>query len=205
MSKEKDNVNHPSHYTDGKIEVWKDVVGFENYKISNQGRIKNTVFNNRHCSFQRERILKPSKNGRGYFFVYVSNNGKTKMKTIHRLVAETFLPNFENLPCVNHIDGNKENNTLENLEWCTFSHNIMHSYKLGLQKPSEKQKKAIAEWDRIHHKKPIYQLTMSGEVIKYWGSLKEASEALNISMGAISQCVNNRSKSAGGYKWKKTI
>ena len=200
-----DIVNHPSHYTDGKIEVWKNVKGFDNYLISNYGKVKNTMFNNRYCSFKKEHILKPSKNGQGYLFVELSKNGKSKIKTIHRLVAENFLQNIENFPCVNHIDGNKENNNVKNLEWCTFSHNIKHSYKLGLQKPSERQKKIISEWDSIHHKKQVFQFSLTGEFIKCWGSQKEAGMALNINKSSISNCVRKKSKSAGGYIWKETI
>ena len=198
-----DNVNHPSHYTDGKIEVWKPVSGFENYQISNFGRIKNTVFRNRHTIKLKERMLTPSQNGKGYMFVYLSKNGKPKMKTIHRLVAEAFIENPNSYPVINHKDGNKENNFVDNLEWCTVQYNAEHSHRLGLQKPSERQKAIIAQWDKENHSKPVSQYAKNGAWIKDWEQQKEAELTLGLCRGSISQCVNGRAKTAGGFIWKR--
>ena len=198
-----DVVNHPSHYTDGKIEVWKPISGFENYKISNLGRIKNTVFRNRYTTMLKERILTPSKNGRGYLFVYLSKNDNRKMKTIHRLVAEAFIENPNGYPVINHRDGNKENNFVDNLEWCTVQYNAQHSHRLGLQKPSERQKTIISQWDRENHSKPVSQYSKNGDWVKDWAQQKEAEMALGLCLGSISQCVRGKSKTAGGFISKR--
>lgn len=100
-------------------EIWKPINGF-NYEISNKGNIRNS----------QGKILKTFIQNRGYVCIRLAP--KAVHKTIHRLVAEHFIPNPNNLPCVNHIDGNKQNNSVENLEWCTVSGNILHARKTGL-------------------------------------------------------------------------
>lgn len=102
----------------------KKIEGY-NYHITSNG----DVFSY-HCN----KLLKPRLN-KGYFYVNLSNNGKMKTFKIHRLVAESFLPNHSNLPIVNHKDGNKQNNHVDNLEWCTHSENTKHAVLMGLLKP----------------------------------------------------------------------
>ena len=119
-------------------ECWKDVVGYEGfYKVSNMGRVKTF---GRMCSANKggERhvpeVLKVlSKNARGYPIVSLSMLGKQKTPTLHRLVAMAFIPNPHNKPQVNHIDGDKQNNHVSNLEWNTHQENITHAYKNGLR------------------------------------------------------------------------
>ena len=95
-----------------KIEVWKDVFGYEGlYQVSNLGRVKS-------LKYGKERILKPLKDGGGYIFVHLCKNGERKMYKIHRLVAFTFLTNPQNLSDVNHKDEDKTNNSVQNLEFC---------------------------------------------------------------------------------------
>ena len=108
-------------------EIWRDISLYNgDYQISNLGRLK---------SFKRcmVKILKPSFNG-NYFFVYLHRNGEAKMHYVHILVAQTFVPNPDNKPFVNHIDGNKLNNYAENLEWVTPSENARHAFETGLNK-----------------------------------------------------------------------
>ena len=111
-------------------EIWKWIKNFEEeYQISNYGRSK---------SFKQRaegKILTPSIDTGGYLYINLWRDCKAKTRTIHRLVAETFIPNPLNLPEVNHIFGNKFDNYFENLEWCTSSENQKHAYKLGLRKP----------------------------------------------------------------------
>ena len=109
-------------------EVWRDVAGFEGtYQVSNKGRIKS-------FHYGREKILSPFERSDGYLSVWLQLNKSKQYFTVHRLVAETFIQNPENLPVVNHIDGNKQNNCVENLEWVTHSDNEKHAYKIGLMK-----------------------------------------------------------------------
>ena len=102
-------------------ESWKDIEGYELYKVSNYGRVKS-------LKFGKEKILKPRKNTKGYFQVQLWKDGKEKNYFVHRLVAITFIPNTENKPEVNHKDENKENNCVWNLEWCDRQYNIEYSF-----------------------------------------------------------------------------
>lgn len=106
-------------------EVWKDVVGYEDhYKISNYGRVKSlSRLSPNYSQPVKEKILKCFTNWRGYWSSSLSINGKGKSKYIYRLVAEAFIPNPFNLPHVNHKDENKDNNCVDNLEWCTPKYN----------------------------------------------------------------------------------
>ena len=114
-------------------EVWKDVEGYEGlYKISNKGRVKSLRWNG-------ERILKATKNN--YMCLTLTIDGKQKHHNVHVLVERAFIPNPENKSCVNHIDGNKQNNCVENLEWATYSENILHAYRTGLKDPMQNSKK----------------------------------------------------------------
>lgn len=105
----------PSNYPDG--EIWRPISGYKNYQVSNYGRVKNA----------KNQILKARRNGKGYLHLSLSKNGKIKTFTVHRLVAKTFIPNPHNYPEINHIDENKENNFVENLEWCTTKYNVRYS------------------------------------------------------------------------------
>ena len=109
-------------------EVWKDVVGYEDkYQISNLGRIRS--LKDTHGNY-KERLLNPTPNLRGYLGQCVSKDGIKKRITIHRLVAQTFIPNPNNYPEVNHKDEDKNNNSVSNLEWCTRLYNI--NYGTGI-------------------------------------------------------------------------
>lgn len=109
------------------MEIWKDIKNYENlYQISNYGRLKRFYKNGTF------RIIKPLKDSIGYMIYGLSKNSKFKQFKIHRLVAIYFIPNPKNYPEVNHIDGNKENYSIENLEWCNRSQNMKHGYSSGL-------------------------------------------------------------------------
>ena len=108
------------------MEQWKVVKGFENYLVSSLGNVKT-------INGKLKKVVYDSKNDYGYVELWKNNKGK-KFR-IHRLVAETFIPNPKNLPVINHIDGNKLNNVVENLEWCTHQENTKHAMQNGLIKP----------------------------------------------------------------------
>jgi hypothetical protein len=118
--------------------IWKDIIGYEgHYKINNKGCILSI---NRLCNRRRknvnEKILKTPISSRGYFKVILCKDGIEKNFNIHRLIAVHFIDNPNNKPCINHIDGNKLNNTINNLEWCTIQENTQHAYNCGLQLPT---------------------------------------------------------------------
>lgn len=130
-------------------EIWKKIKDYPNYEISNLGKVRALkYYSNVHKKYyERILILKQKTNKWGYNFVGLSNENGRKNKSIHRLVAETFIPNINNCKEVNHKDGNKNNNKVQNLEWCNRKDNIIHAYKLGLKKP-------IQEYIRL--KKEVY-------------------------------------------------
>ena len=105
------------------MEIWKKIEGFENYSVSDQGRVRRD---------NSGRILKPGKNIPGYLMVSLYKNGKKYNKSIHRLVAEHFIPNPENRPEVNHRNAVKTDNRLENLEWSTRLENMKHAFEAGI-------------------------------------------------------------------------
>lgn len=125
-------------------EIWKDIPGYEGlYQISNKQMVKSLSrkeFGGRN-RIRGERILKPRTDRGGYLHVALSKNGETKNLSIHRLVAIAFIPNPDNKLCVNHIDGVKKNNSIDNLEWCTHSENTKHMFDVLGHKVSEKAKK----------------------------------------------------------------
>lgn len=116
------------------MEKWKDIQGFNGYyQVSNKGRVRSF----RYKASKKGRrdnpvMLKPNKKKNGYVQYGLTKNGATKTFTAHRLVAIAFLPNKDDKLQINHIDGIKHNNNVENLEWCTASHNRKHAFKIGL-------------------------------------------------------------------------
>lgn len=111
------------------MEQWKDIPGFENkYQISNTGAVKSSCRN-------KEIIMSPALNTFGYPKVGLYKDSKYTSATVHRLVAEAFIDNPDNKPQINHIDGNKANNNVSNLEWCTNSENMQHAWRERLCKP----------------------------------------------------------------------
>lgn len=121
-------------------EVWKDVIGYEGaYKISNKGKVYSIPRNGTLGG-----IMKPTKQKNGYYFIHLKNKDKKINTGVHRLVAQAFIPNPDNKPTVNHIDGDKQNNCVENLEWATYKEQLDHSLQLGLRKSQcNIQRKAV--------------------------------------------------------------
>lgn len=150
-------------------ELWLPVVGWEGfYEISNLGRVKTL----QRKGVLKERIILGIKQKRGYLAVVLSKNGKTKMYTIHRLVAKAFIVNTENKLCVNHINGIKTDNRLSNLEWATHKENLLHAWNFNLRSLTEKQKNYFKQRG-IDRRKPVC-LYKDGVFIKRFNSVNEA-------------------------------
>lgn len=163
-------------------EVWKDVKGYEGeYQVSSLGRVKSFV------RYPEGVILVNQVMPNGY--VRVGLRGKAKY--IHRLVAEAFIPNPSNKPQVNHIDEDKENNTLSNLEWTTVKDNLNHGAR---------NKKMAATLSRVNSRRVRSICELTGQVAEY-GSIKEASY-YGFSRGSISLCCNGKRRSHKGFKWE---
>ena len=201
-----------------EVEIWKDIPDYEGlYQVSNFGRVKSLYFG-------KERILKLSINKYKYLTVILHKNKKQKSFTVHRLVCLAFTPNPNNLPCINHKDENKQNNCVDNLEWCTNKYNS--NYGNCRKKISDKMKgkykrennplygKHLSEETKqkmsnqrkgkpqYKHRKPILQYTLSGEFVKEWDSAKSASKGLNINGTHICSCCKGKRNKCGGFTWK---
>ena len=191
-------------------EIWKDIVGYEGlYQVSNLGRIRsldryvNSAIKNSNKVIKKGKILKPNPNWNNYLQVHLSKNGKGKMSVVHRLVAQTFIPNPNNLPQVNHIDGNKFNNSIENLEWCTAKENINHSWKLGLSKSYQHTKGKLTDYSKSLCKK-VSQYDLNGNLLNVYNSISEASKNSPCCISDISNCCNNKRKTSHNFIWKYT-
>lgn len=141
---------HGGTVVDTRKEVWIDIEGGPGYQISNYGRVKSVErIIKRGTNFLpiRGRILKPWKRSKDYLSVGFQVDGKRKVVLVHRLVANAFIPNRESGMEINHLDGDKTNNTVENLEWVTTSENVLHAYATGLKKATHSKKVKVEMFD----------------------------------------------------------
>lgn len=157
-----------------KCEIYRDIPGYEGYyQASNFGHIR---------SVRNNKVIAEEKSNAGYMLVSLSVNRIHKMVTVHRLVASAFIPNPNNLRDVNHKDGDKTNNNLENLEWVSHSENIKHAYqRLG--------------------KKTNGVSVICVETGQRYDSCKDASNQTGINISSINHAINGMAKSAGGFRW----
>lgn len=183
--------------------MWKDIYGYEGfYAISEKGEVKSLERMVRHPKggnkIIRERIKPQFVGSNGYFIVSLNKNGVGCTKTVHRLLAIAFLDNPEGKREVNHKDGNKLNNSLENLEWSTASENRYHAFRMGLQKGPMSMKGRKGKL--CVHSKKVYQVLANGDKIEF-DSATTAEEKIGISRRGISYCAKGKQDLAGGYKW----
>lgn len=174
-----------------KTAVYDDIVYEGLYKVSNLGRILSLNYRNTG----KPKLMTPVKRKDGYFQVGLSKNGEYKMCYVHRLVAETFLPNPENKPEVNHIDEDKTNNFVGtpendykdgNLEWKSHRDNLNHGTR------NERAAKALS--------KKVLQLSLTGELIKEWESTQECGRN-GFNQGAVAACCRGEQKTHKGFRW----
>ncbi len=182
------------------IEKWKDIQGYEGmYQVSNMGRVKSleriTKFKNRdYTRIEQEKILTPAKHHKGYLKAQLRKNGKNKAFFIHRLVAQSFIPNPENKSTVNHKNGIKTDNRVENLEWMSNQENMKHAYDNNIR---NNDKVSEAKW------KKVAQYSLDGQLIKIYDSVKQAvEENKGFRQSGISSCARGTYKTSHGYVWK---
>ena len=179
-------------------EIWESIEGYESaYQISNCGIVRSidriVISKNGVRQFIHGVYLKPKTDKDGYLFVHLSKDGEQTFKSIHRLVAAAFINRGEAGPVINHIDGNRTNNTADNLEWCTVTENNRHSIKLRRSKGIPINGNGM---------KPIIQIDMNGNVLKKWPSIKSAADELGFRNSSICTCCKGRSKTSYGYVWE---
>lgn len=176
------------------MEIWKKSEKYIGYEISNLGNVRRYIYfdsANKSKYKNEKKVLKQTFDKDGYKLVSLCINGVFIHCRVHRLVAETFIPNPENKPQVNHKDGNKANNNLENLEWTTQSENIRH--RIDILHVSLKNKKGS---------KQVNQYDLQGNLIKTYPSAKEAGRQNNFSQGHISEVCRGEMKTYKQYIWK---
>lgn len=163
-------------------EIWKDIPNYEGmYQASNLGQIRSLRRNG-----TLGRILKGEIDDSGYIKVALSKNNKIKKYKIHRLVAQTFIPNLNDLPQINHKDGNKKNNCINNLEWCTASYNTRHSYINNLNKTKGKK---IIVINKLNNKEIYYR------------SMRDASLKMGYNKGYLFKKIKTNIFENNLYKW----
>ena len=191
------------------METWKDVVGFEGmYQVSNLGRIKSLNYSRTN----KEKIMKPSLTTNGYLRVVLRKDGKSFTRAVHRLVAEAFLPNVDNLEEVNHKDECKTNNSLNNLEWCNRKYNINYGTARQRRKDTWIKRFNNGEYnfgDNLYFmggnigdkRKAILQLSLDFELVKEWDSAKSTLE-YGFDPGTVTKCCKGKRKTHKGFLWK---
>lgn len=178
------------------------IPNFKNYLINRKGDI---------FSLKRRKILKARKGKFGYLYIGITNdNGNRKFIKIHRAVALTFIPQTDGKPFINHKDGNKLNNDVSNLEWCTAKENVAHAIAIGLSNPQVKQMQTREAREKSiqKHSKPILQKTIDGDFVNIFKNSVEAMKSLfgnnaKNQCGKIRDCANGLTQTAYGFIWEK--
>ena len=182
-------------------ETWKAVKGYEGlYEVSRTGIVRG--IRRSGCTGEP---LRPQE-WRGYLSVILTKGCVSKHKKVHRLVAEAFIPNPEGKRTVNHIDGRKTNNAVENLEWATHSENYRHAYATGLKTVSEKQRMAAAETGRRtcdinRRRRPVFSTNDTGER-KHYESAHAGARDVSGSASAIVKCCKGKGRTHKGLRWQ---
>jgi len=182
-------------------EIWKDIYFKDKgkvwdyrgiYQVSNLGNLRSVErkiksgFSNTEFYTKKSKIRHQQLGSQGYKIIRLSKNCATKTKRVHRIIAKIFIPNLQDKPCVNHIDGNKANNNIKNLEWVSYSENNQHAVDNGLRNDN----------------KTTYQYDEEMNLLNEFNSLSEASRKTNIHKGNMGSCARGERKLAGGYIWK---
>lgn len=182
-------------------EIWKDIIGYEGrYAVSNLGNVKSLHFYGKNCNTKDNgaKMLKPILKSNGYYVVSISQ----RQVHVHRLVAEAFIDNPDNKPCIDHINTITTDNRVSNLRWCTPKENLLNpiSSKRRLEGVRRVSKGKFGV--ESHKHRSIFQYSLEGKFIKEWGCISDASRALGIDTGCLTRAAQGKQAYTGGYIWR---
>lgn len=186
-------------------EIWRDVVWYERrYQVSNLGNIRSVR--------RKFKLLRFQKSNSGYLRVALFNGEDYQIISVHRIVAQVFIPNPENKPCVNHKNGIKTDNRVENLEWCTYSENLKHAYttlgvkgsRLGKITPDERRVRIsnTLKGKMALEKHPRAKKVLCMETGEIFDCAKLAAIKMNVNYTSLKKCCRGEHRTCGGYHWQ---
>lgn len=186
-------------------ELWKDVPGFEGlYQVCPSGMVRSLDRVDCRGQFRKGRVLKPYRDGNtGYVAISLLKNGVSKRVKLHRLIASVFMHEPAEGEQVNHLNGIRDDNRLENLEWVTCQENIQHSFDSLGKKSRGGHKGKLG--DKHHSSKSVVATCLHSGVITRFGSAAEAARELGIPSGSIPRCCNGIYASSHGYSFKYEV
>jgi len=172
-------------------EQWKDIEGYEGlYQVSNKGRVysnKKTIIRSNGVPLNLKGMFIAQSLQDGYYRIRLSKKNKKGVSNVARLVGIAFIPNYDNKPQINHINGIKTDNNVNNLEWVSAKENMEHAFRIGLATPN-----VI----------PVLKKSITNDKLYLYRSVKEAATENNLDASTIVKCCKGTRKSTGGYKWE---
>lgn len=178
---------------ENQVEIWKAHPDIQGIEVSTLGRVRTldrTVSNGKGTYLVKGRVLKPRDSGNGYLRAGIQIDGKWTEKLVHRLVAQAFIPNPDNLPQINHKDCNPQNNNVKNLEWCDNSYNQKYKNKFGISNTETEGQ-------------PLFAVKLDTLEVLHFRSQGEAGRELGLKQGSVRSVIIGKQKQAGGYYFKE--